>query len=187
MTSDIDIQKGNVLIGKPIILGDVTFNRAVILIVDSNKEGIVGFIVNRPLEDSLSDLLPEVSKNFKVFDGGPVEKNKLYFIHNIPELIQGGLKVAQDLYWGGDYKSVVQLINEDRLDEKNIKFFLGYSGWGEMQLEDEISNEVWLKQSHLNTSEIIVCDKVSFWNTKIKTIGGDLLIWSNAPDNPNYN
>lgn len=187
MTSDLDIQKGNVLIGKPNILGDVTFNRAIILIVDSNNEGVVGFIINKPIDDKLSDLLPEVENDFKVFDGGPVEKDKLYFIHNVPSIVTGGLKIAEDLYWGGDYKLVVELINNGQLNDGHVKFFLGYSGWGESQLEDEIKNEVWLKQSNFDSSEIIACNKASYWNEKIKSIGGEFLIWSNAPDNPNYN
>lgn len=187
MTPDIDIQKGNVLIGKPNILGDVIFNRAIIVIADCNNEGVVGFIINKPIDDKLNDLIPEIEKDFNVFDGGPVEKDKLYFIHNVPEILTGGLKIADGLYWGGDYKLVVDLINNGDINSSQIKFFLGYSGWGEMQLEDEIKNEVWLKQSHFNTSEIISCDKASYWNEKIKSIGGEFLIWSNAPDNPNYN
>jgi putative transcriptional regulator len=187
MTPDLKINKGNILIGKPNILGDATFNRAVILIVDSNKDGVVGFIVNKPIEDSLMDLIPEIEKEFMIFDGGPVEKDKLYFLHNTPDLIQGGLKITEDLYWGGDYSKVVELINRGDIDQKNIKFFLGYSGWGELQLENEIKNEIWLKQDHFEPTEILACNKPSYWNDKVKSIGGEFLIWSNAPDNFNYN
>mgnify|MGYP000376598619 CR=1 FL=1 len=187
MAADLKIEKGSVLIGKPNILGDVTFNRAVILIADFNKDGVVGFIINKPIEDNLKDLLPEVEKEFMVFDGGPVEKDKLYFLHNKPNLIEGGVKITEELYWGGDYKRVMALINNAEIDHQDIKFFLGYSGWGEMQLEDEIQNEVWYLENQLKSSEILACDRPSYWNAKVRKIGGDFLIWSNAPENYNYN
>lgn len=187
MMSQTDIKKGDILISKPSILGDVTFNRAVILIADFNPEGVVGFMINKPLEDSLSDLLPDVMKDFKVFDGGPVERDKLYFIHNVPDLIPGGLKIRDNIFWGGYYEEVVALIKQNKVDASQIKFFLGYSGWGQLQLEGEIKEDVWLRQSDTNSQDIISCDSTDFWNKKIKSIGGEYLIWSNAPDNPNYN
>lgn len=188
MNQSLKIQKGNVLIGKPNILGDITFNRAVIFIADSNQDGVVGFIINKPLDDDLKDLLPEIDKSFSVFDGGPVEKDKLYFIHSKPNLIVGGVKVTENLYWGGDYAKVIDLINKGDLDQNSIKFFLGYSGWGESQLENEIKNEVWLLQDYFPTyKELFLCNKPSYWNKIVKSIGGEFLIWSNAPENFNYN
>jgi len=185
--SNTEVKKGDVLISKPSILGDVTFNKAMILITDFNPEGVVGFIINKPLNEDLQNLLPEINKDFKVFDGGPVERDKLYFIHDVPELIPGGLKVSSGLYWGGDQKQVMMLINESRLDHTHIKFFLGYSGWSTTQLEDEINDDVWLIQNSIVSSEIISCENTNFWNKNIKSLGGEYLIWSNAPDNPNYN
>ena len=187
MMQKTDIQKGDVLISKPTILGDVTFNRAVILIADFNDEGIVGFMINKPIEDSLNDLIPGVIIDFKVFNGGPVERDKLFFIHNVPNLITGGLKITEDIFWGGHHDEVMSLINQGLLDSSQIKFFLGYSGWGQLQLEDEIKDEVWHRQTGMDSNEIIACESPAFWNEKIKSLGGEYLIWSNAPDNPNHN
>ncbi len=187
MTPNLKIEKGDILIGQPTILGDMTFNRAVIFIVDFNEEGVVGFIINKPSDENLKDLLPEVEQEFKVFDGGPVEKDKLYFLHNRPDLIEGGLRINEEIYWGGDYKNVVNLINDRQLSKSNIKFFMGYSGWAEMQLESEIKNNVWLLQKDFDPVEVLTSSKPSFWNKKVRNIGGEFLIWSNAPDNFNYN
>lgn len=187
MIQDTDIQKGDILISKPSILGDVTFNRSIILIADNNAEGIVGFIINKPLEDNLQDLIPNVKSSFKVFDGGPVERDKLYFIHNVPELIKNGLKISDGIYWGGQYQEVINLINTGQLNHSQIKFFLGYTGWAQTQLNDEIKEEAWLKDDEIKTQDIINCNSASFWNKIMKSIGGQYLIWSNAPENPNYN
>jgi len=187
MKQELKIQKGNVLIGKPNILGDSTFNRAVILIVDYNNDGVVGFIINKPTTENLNELIPEIEKDFKIFDGGPVEKDKLYFIHSRPDLITGGINISDNLFWGGNYKNVISLINSSKIKVNEIKFFLGYSGWADIQLREEIKNQVWLLQEKIDPEELINCDKPSFWNEKVKSIGGEFLIWSNAPDNFNYN
>jgi putative transcriptional regulator len=75
--------KGQLLISEPSIIGDLSFNRSVILLADHDKEGSVGFIINKPLKYTINDLLPEVNARFKIYNGGPVEQDNLYFIHNI--------------------------------------------------------------------------------------------------------
>jgi putative transcriptional regulator len=42
------LKKGNLLIAEPTIIGDLSFNRSVILLADYNTEGSVGFIINKP-------------------------------------------------------------------------------------------------------------------------------------------
>lgn len=185
--SKSEIHRGDVLISKPSILGDITFNRAVILVADFNPEGVVGFMVNKPLEDRLGDLLPSVIQDFKVFDGGPVERDKLYFIHNLPDIIPGGLKIRDDIFWGGQTEMVIDLIKKGKIDSSQIKFFLGYSGWSQRQLEREIKDDVWLVKPDINSQDIISCHRTDFWNKNLKSLGGEYLIWSNAPDNPSYN
>ncbi|MGX1023093.1 YqgE/AlgH family protein [Psychroflexus sp. MBR-150] len=187
MISNTKIQKGNILIGKPSMLGDITFNKAVILIADYNEEGVVGFMINKPLNEGLQNLVHDVHKDFKVFDGGPVERDKLFIIHSVPELISGGIKITEDIYWGGQQQDVVRLINQGAVNNNQIKFFLGYSGWSSNQLQDEINNEVWILKDDITNQELISCSDTSFWNKTIKSLGGEYLIWSNAPDNPNYN
>jgi putative transcriptional regulator len=187
MIPETKINKGDVLISKPSILGDITFNRSLILIADFNEEGYVGFIINRPLRDNLSDLVPTVNKEFPVFDGGPVDRDKLYFVHNVPELISGGFKISENLYWGGHQDELIPLLNNNSINQHQIKFFLGYSGWAQSQLEEEIKDEAWLVESVFESEKVITCSSTNLWNQKMKSLGGEYLIWSNAPDNPNYN
>ena len=74
-------KKGDLLFAEPTILGDISFNRSVILLTNHSKDGSIGFILNKPLNFLLSDLIPEVEQEFKVYNGGPVEQDNLYFIH----------------------------------------------------------------------------------------------------------
>src|SRR6478752_3081361 len=86
MTSD-KLKNGNLLIAEPSIIGDLSFNRSVILLADHNDEGSVGFILNKPLKYTIQDLVPEIHAGLKIYNGGPVEQDSLYFIHNVPESI----------------------------------------------------------------------------------------------------
>mgnify|MGYP003637528589 CR=1 FL=1 len=80
-------KKGDLLIAEPAIIGDVSFNRSIVLLADHTDEGSIGFILNKPLEYTINDLVPEIEATFKVYNGGPVEQDNLYFIHKIPNLI----------------------------------------------------------------------------------------------------
>ncbi|MFN3755881.1 MAG: YqgE/AlgH family protein, partial [Flavobacterium sp.] len=104
------LQKGCLLIAEPSILGDVSFNRSVILLADHNENGSVGFILNKPLTYSLNDLIPDVEASFTIYNGGPVEQDNLYFIHNIPDLIPDSIEISNGIYWGGDYETTKILL-----------------------------------------------------------------------------
>ncbi|THF51373.1 YqgE/AlgH family protein [Flavobacterium supellecticarium] len=180
-------QKGNLLIAEPSIIGDLSFNRSVILLADHNSEGSVGFILNKPLGYTIHDLIPEINANFKIYNGGPVEQDNLYFIHNVPELITNSIEISNGIYWGGDFELTKELINEGKIKKNNIRFFLGYTGWNSHQLEDELEDNAWIVSENSYKNKIIGKPTAHFWKEKIMEQGGDYLIWSNAPENPVLN
>jgi len=179
--------KGQLLIAEPSIIGDLSFNRSVILLADHDKEGSVGFIINKPLKYTIHDLLPEINAKFKIYNGGPVEQDNLYFIHNIPELIPNSIEISNGIYWGGDFESTKELINNGKINKENIRFFLGYTGWDEQQLESEMNENSWIIATNSYKNKIIGKSSTHFWKEQIIELGGDYLIWSNAPENPYLN
>ncbi|MBW2962800.1 YqgE/AlgH family protein [Mesonia aestuariivivens] len=179
--------KGKLLVAEPSIIGDVSFNRSVVLLADHNTEGSVGFILNKLLDFDLSELIPGINKNFKVFNGGPVEQDNLYFIHKVPELIPGSIEIAGGIFWGGNFEVVKSLIQNNLIFEEDIKFFLGYSGWDSNQLDIELSANAWVVIDNKDNKGILQQDSANFWKEKMKELGGEYLIWSNAPENPSYN
>jgi putative transcriptional regulator len=46
-------------------------------------------------------------------------------IHNIPDLIPNSIEISNGIYWGFDWK---ELINNGKINKHNIRF-LGYTGW----------------------------------------------------------
>ncbi|MNS01471.1 hypothetical protein D3C72_327530 [compost metagenome] len=181
------LKKGHLLIAEPSIIGDLSFNRSVILLADHDEEGSVGFIINKPLKYTINDLVPEIKANFKIYNGGPVEQDNLYFIHNIPELIPNSVEISNGIYWGGDFESTKALINSGQITKDNIRFFLGYTGWEENQLENEMHNNSWIIASNTYENKILGKSPTHFWKKQIMELGGDYLIWSNAPENPYLN
>ena len=181
------LKKGLLLIAEPSIIGDLSFNRSVILLADHNEEGSVGFIINKPLKYTINDLVPDVEANFKIYNGGPVEQDNLYFIHNIPELITNSVEISSGIFWGGDFELTKNLINSGEIKKDNIRFFLGYTGWESQQLENEMKSNSWILAENLYENKIIGKSTTDFWKEKILELGGDYILWSNAPENPLLN
>lgn len=181
------LKKGQLLIAEPSIIGDLSFNRSVILLADHNKEGSVGFILNKTLKYTLNQLVPEIEANFKIYNGGPVEQDNLYFIHNVPDLITDSVEISNGIFWGGDFDLTRKLINEGKIKKDNIRFFLGYTGWEAQQLESEMQSNSWIIAENLYNNKIIGKSSSDFWREKILELGGDYVIWSNAPENPLLN
>jgi len=180
-------KKGDLLIAEPAIIGDVSFNRSIVLLADHSEEGSIGFILNKPLEYNINDLIPEVEATFKVYNGGPVEQDNLYFIHKIPQLIPNSIEISLGIYWGGDFNKVAELIKNNTIKENDIKFFLGYSGWDSSQLESELKANSWVVAKNTYKKNIIEKNYETFWKEKMLEFGGEYSIWSNAPENPSYN
>lgn len=179
--------KGDLLIAEPSIIGDLSFNRSIVLLTDHSEEGSIGFILNKPLDYTIKELIPEIDASYKVYNGGPVEQDNLYFIHQVPHLIPNSIEISLGIFWGGDFENVANLIALNKITEKDIKFFLGYSGWEINQLEDELKSNAWVVIKNTYKNELIEKDYEFFWKEKMVELGGNYSIWSNAPENPNYN
>lgn len=186
MISD-KLKKGHLLIAEPSIIGDLSFTRSVILLADHNEEGSVGFIINKPLKYTINDLIPDIRTKFKIYNGGPVEQDNLYFIHNIPDVIPNSIEISNGIYWGGDFESAKEMINNGTIGKDNIRFFLGYTGWEANQLESEMNANSWIITDNSYEKSILGKSATNFWKEKIIELGGDYLIWSNAPENPILN
>jgi len=181
------LKKGNILYADPTLNNDLNFSRSVVILVEENNVGYVGFIINKKSIYSTLDLIPEIKENFEIFDGGPVEKENLYFIHNVPDLIKNSIEIKGNLYWGGNFEHVVELINKQKIKKNNIKFFLGYSGWNKDQLLNELETKSWIISEDEKLDEKTFNDSIYLWKDKLIELGGEYLIWSNSPDNPQHN
>jgi len=178
-------KQGSILISEP-FAPDAIFSRAVILLAEHNKKGTVGFILNKPVNKTISQLSSEFGKNdMKVSIGGPVENNRIYYIHTYGNKIPNSIEIIKGLYWGGDFKVLQTALEEGGIDENKIRFFVGYSGWEPNQLKEEIKKDFWLV-SDIDTKTIMKNNK-KIWNETIAKLGEQYQIWQHFPENPNLN
>lgn len=179
-------KKGRLLVAEPSILNDDAFNRAIVLLTEHTENNSVGFILNKPLSYSINDLLPEINCFFNIYQGGPVEQDNLYFVHRIPELLDNSIEVANGVFWGGNFKQLKKILNEGLLEESDIRFFLGYSGWDKNQLETELNENSWFVAEN-DFENIFSNDEETLWKNKLLQKGGTYKLWANAPSNINLN
>jgi putative transcriptional regulator len=183
----LNIKKGTILIAQPSSDPEIIFNRSVILLADHNHDGSVGFILNKPLKYTVEDLVPSIESDFKIYNGGPVEQDNLYFIHNVPDQIENSIEISDGIFWGGNFETAKNLINNKTITSDNIRFFLGYSGWVANQLESELILKSWILTENSQKKNVIGKNHSDLWKEKMMELGGEYLIWGNAPENPNSN
>lgn len=136
--------KAGIFISSTALLEETFFEKAVIYITECNEKGAMGFVINKPFPRKLNELEEfRTGIAFPLYDGGPVDREHLYFIHQRPDLISDGVLIADNTYLGGDFKAAVRHINQQTITGKDIKLFIGYCGWDDHELESEIEEGSW--------------------------------------------
>ena len=182
------LSNGKLLVADHSIIGDFSFTRAVVLLADHNDEGSVGFILNKPMSHDLRTFVPEISQPFSVFEGGPVDQDRLYYVHSRRDCIPNSKPISKELAWGGDFDVIMTMINSHELSSHDIKFFLGYSGWSCDQLKDEIKQKTWIVLDDGDKkANISISNDASFWKSKMIRLGGSYILWANSPSHPHLN
>lgn len=124
-------EKGKLLISEP-FLPDTFFNRTLIYLTEHNEKGSVGFILNKSINIKVDDALEGFSGwNEKLTMGGPVAPDTLHYIHTLGELVPDSVWISDNIYWGGNVDALKELIISGRAETGQVRFFLGYSGWGD--------------------------------------------------------
>lgn len=179
-------EKGSLLLGEPFVADD-SFRKSVVLLTEHNEMGSIGFIVNKSTDIFTQDIIPEIiNGNYPVYFGGPVEPNTLHFIHTLGELIPGSIQVTNDIYWGGDIQAINSLIEADKITDNNIRFFVGYSGWENEQLTEEIENKSWWLTT-AKVKQIFHSNLENMWADLVKELGEDFVYMTQAPEDISWN
>jgi putative transcriptional regulator len=187
MLSTVNPKTGNLLISEP-FLNDPNFQRSVVLLADHQLIGSLGFVLNQPSEYILKDLVPDLwQADFRVFIGGPVEVDTIHFIHRCYDKLNSGEEISKGIYWGGNFEALKVLINGNAINAQEVKFFLGYSGWGEGQLQHEIEENTWIVSDKVHDDTIFSESEKQVWRDVIVDLGPKYAHISNFPIDPNLN
>jgi putative transcriptional regulator len=179
-------EKGRLLISEP-FLQDPNFDRTVVLLCEHNEEGSFGFVLNKPAIVKVGEVMDEL-KNFDevIFIGGPVQQDTLHFIHRAPQ-IESGTEVIKNIYWGGNFENVLFLSDTKQLEPSKIRFFLGYSGWGPGQLEEELAEDAWIVCDFVTQELLFEIEAANLWKKALSNMGGRFSVYANYPVDPNLN
>jgi putative transcriptional regulator len=174
---------GKLLVARPSLLGDPSFGRGVVLMAEQNASGAVGFLVNQPTEYSIKDLIPEFQIDAPIFQGGPVDQDRLFYIHT-SNTISNAKALGNDLFWGGELSEIEAALKSGSLAHNEVIFLIGYTGWGREQLEQECNEHSWLL---VRNKYKIFSDTANLWSSILRDLGGDLAFYALAPSHPALN
>lgn len=180
--------QGSLLISEP-FLQDAYFQRSVILLMEHTTEGSMGFILNKKTDLLVNSFFKDFQElpQMPIYLGGPVSANRLFFLHSLGEtVIQGALKINEHLYFDGNFENLRAYILSGHPIEGKVKFFLGYSGWSEGQLNNEILQNSWAV-THATPADIFSANGDAYWKDCVKLLGNGYKNWTKYPKDPYMN
>lgn len=185
--NQINPQKGKLLVSEP-FLEDPYFRRTVVLLSEHNEEGTVGFILNKELETSTDILLPGMfDENYPIFYGGPVEPETLHFIYTGKHQIPGAIPICKDVFWGGEFEILINLLSQKIVGRNDVRFFIGYSGWAKDQLNQEIEQLAWWVAEEKSADILFNTSSEELWSAIVKSLGKSFEHLAKPPDDLRWN
>ena len=180
------LKQGDILLAEP-FMQDPNFIQAAILLTDYHPTGSIGFILNKPINMKVNDLLANFPKiDSDVFFGGPVATDTIHYLHNAGSLLEGSKMVAEGVYWGGDFDKLKFLVKSELIKPFQIRFYVGYSGWSPDQLEEELKGGSWVI-SDGDANYVFKSNANGLWKQVMVDKGTIYEIISEMPDTTNYN
>jgi putative transcriptional regulator len=136
-----------VLLAARATLEDPNFSNAIVLLCQHGNEGAYGLVLNRPAHMPLREIFehpPELpsqrAANRRVYIGGPVQPTELQILQIGEATALESLEIAPGVHMGGKWETLEDILAPD---PATLRLFLGYTGWGEGQLEEEIEAGAW--------------------------------------------
>jgi putative transcriptional regulator len=180
------ILQGQILVALP-LLNDGDFKRTVILLAEHNKMGSLGFVMNKPMHLTLKDVVSSVHNiNMPIYYGGPVAQNQLFYVHTVGKQITESVHIQQNYYWSGNFTQIITGLKNKIILPEQIRFFIGYSGWGAGQLQKEMKEKTWgLLNS--TTAELINKHPDDIWPEQVSRMGANYKVFANIAQEPSLN
>ena len=132
----------------------------------------------------LMDRMPPIGS--KVSIGGPVQSSNLYYLHTLGPHLDGSTEVVDGVHMGGDFDQLRSILSTDPKLARHVRFFVGYSGWTEGQLDKELAERAWLV-ANVDKKRIMHTGKKNIWAETLRDMGPEFAPLANFPDDPALN
>ncbi|MBI5427249.1 MAG: YqgE/AlgH family protein [Nitrospinae bacterium] len=181
--------KGYLLIANP-VLPDPNFSRSVVLLCNHNDQGSFGLVVNRTADLKVAEVFSsyELLKTYegRIYVGGPVSPSQVFYLCRSETPLPEMDHVHDGIYLGMNWDALAEVLKVLKDPEKNIRFYLGYSGWGGGQLANEMSQKSWLTCESRDSFIFAGADE-NLWSQVVRSLGKGYEYLLNAPVNPQWN
>jgi len=161
---DAEVRAGNILLAKPFWKEEI-YKRSVILLIDLRPEGSTGIILNKLSNLSVHDALPELEDNYPLYFGGPVNKKIVSYVHN-SILLPDSFYLGNDLFWGGNYDSLLSMKEAGTVNLKDFHFYAGFVQWEPGELMNELNEDKWWV-GEISSSELFALSPDDLWGDKL--------------------
>ncbi|MBP3354370.1 MAG: YqgE/AlgH family protein [Bacteroidales bacterium] len=185
--NEIKPAKNTLLIANP-VLDEVWFNRSVIYLTSFDKD-IMGFVQNKLFPFTLNSVV-DTFKSFPdipLYCGGPVEGDRLFFLHTLGGIISESEYIGNGISIGGDMLSVLSYLSAGNKIDGYIKFFLGYSGWSKEQLKMEVRTQTWGVLQPQGDDFMYAANNEKMWRKYLNQLGEGYASWLRVPPSPIFN
>jgi len=187
---EVLLSPGTLLLSVPQML-DPNFMHTVVLMVEHSADGAYGLVVNREIGITVKALFPDHARlsdcDFPVHSGGPVGNDQLTFLHRLGEEIPGGHEVAPGLYLGGDPEAMARVLASGADVSHELRLIIGYSGWGEHQLDDELSAGSWVPAPYDSGLVFEAPAQEAAWRQALRGLGKEGEGLSQQPPDVSWN
>jgi len=120
---------------------------------------------------NITELVPDFPEfESKVYFGGPVGTDTVHYIHNVGGLLDTSKPIGNGVFWGGDFEKLKFMIASNYIHPKNIRFFVGYSGWSNEQLKEELGYGSWLTTG-LDANFVFKIPPHKLWQSVMEDMG----------------
>lgn len=170
---------------------DPNFMHSVVLMCRHDANGAFGLVTNQRTEFSIGQLFPEhpvlCELEHPVHLGGPVDHQSLQVVHRLPDELEGGEPIDDDLWFGAELESLARLLAaEPERALANVRLFLGYSGWGAGQLDGELSGGSWVP-APLDVELVFGGESFEAWQRVVRSAGKEAEGLDRLPPDPSWN
>ncbi len=191
LSTNSDINVGDILVAIPLSTDESIYIRTVILIVEHGHFGTIGFIINKHMEIEVNDTLDDFPEcNSILVYGGPWGDDLIHFIHTVGMSISGSREIVPGIYWDGNLEVIKILIESGRITKENIVFVAGSTQWEPGQLREEIDGGLWIKMKITPEMKMDIFSedrRTMLWEETLRGLGGNYAVYANFPNDPSEN
>ena len=173
------VEVGSILVAQP-FWQDEKYKRSVILLLNHDSIGSTGIILNKQTTLFVKEALPVITINPPLYYGGPFDTHTVSYIHNNPAIPEA-VHIGNELYWGGNFEYLEEMIRNKQIDLRKIKFFAGFVEWSVGQLESEINEDKWWT-SEFEAHELFTTSTEELWSHELLANGHIYGLLDEFPD-----